>query len=128
MIAKRWRNGILSVSLTRSRSTGELVPVTGRRCCPAPGCPFGMRGRTSARAEPVLHSTNFSPISDCGRIVQWASARNGANPRRSIFSTTTARLSLVTSRESTEPITAPAVFTSSPDTTFAALSKMARTR
>ena len=76
---------------------------------------------------PCVHSTNFSPISDWGRIVQLALAWNGENPVLSIRSTIAAFLSLVTSSDSTAPILAPAVLTSSPFTTFEALSKIART-
>ncbi len=76
---------------------------------------------------PGLHSTNFSPISDCGLTAHLASARNGVNRASSIRSTTAAFLALVTSIDSMTPILAPATFTSSPGTADATLSKIART-
>src|SRR5947208_1862782 len=68
------------MSLTMSRSTGELVPLSGSRRWPAPGWPSGIFRSAGDREEPTVHSTNFSPISDCGRIVQCASPWNGENP------------------------------------------------
>ena len=76
---------------------------------------------------PGSHSTNFSPIRDCGRTVQRALARKGVNRASSMRRTTTAFLALVTSIDSITPILAPATFTSSPGTAEAALSKIART-
>ena len=76
---------------------------------------------------PGSHSTNFSPISDCGRIVHFAFSRNGAKPGSSISSTTTAFLSAVTSSDLIAPTFAPATLTSSPSTAPETLSKMART-
>jgi hypothetical protein len=76
---------------------------------------------------PGSHSTNFSPISDWGRIVQRASARNGVKRSSSMRRTTAALFSSVTSIESITPTLAPATFTSSPSTAAATLSKIART-
>ena len=77
---------------------------------------------------PGSHSTNFSPISDCGRIVQPASLLQGVKSSLSMRSVTAAFSSSVTSSESTAPTTAPAIFTSSPGTSDDALSKIARTK
>ena len=76
---------------------------------------------------PWLHSTNFSPISDCGRTVHSASWWNGVKRESSMLSTTSALLSSVTSSDSIAPTLAPAIFTSSPGTAAATLSKIART-
>ena len=67
---------------SRSRSTGEWSAASGSRCSPAPGCPLEA-GTAAPRARPLasgVHSTNFSPISDCGRIVQLASSRKARSP------------------------------------------------
>ena len=125
-MASRSRYGRRRMSLTRSRSTGELVFFTPSRYWPSPG-PSSMRSSGGDFDVPGLHSTNFSPISDCGRTVQLASLRNGANRMSSIFRTTAALLSGVTSIESISPTRAPATFTSSPGTAAATLSKIART-
>ena len=74
-----------------------------------------------------MHSTNFSPMSDCGRIVQPASRWNGVKPALSIWNVTAALFCGVTSSAVTLPTLAPATFTSSPVTMLAALSKIART-
>ena len=76
---------------------------------------------------PGSHSTYFSPISDCGRIVQWAFEWNGVKPASLICSTTAALLLGVTSIASILPTFAPAIFTSSPGTALATSSKIART-
>ena len=86
-----------------------------------------MRGSAGLEARPGSHSTNFSPISDCGRTVHVASWRKGAKRPSAMRSTTTAFLALSTSIESITPTLAPAIFTSSPGTAEATLSKMART-
>ena len=65
-------------------STGELVWASGSRCLPAPGWPSGITSISGDRVLPGLHSTYFSPISDCGRIVQCASLWNGLKPAVSI--------------------------------------------
>ncbi len=77
---------------------------------------------------PGSHSTNFSPISDCGRTMHFALARKGT--KRGVVdvaATTAAFLSSVTSIDSITPTLAPATFTSSPGTAAATLSKIART-
>ena len=86
-----------------------------------------MRASAGLAAVPGLHSTNFSPISDCGRMVHFASAWNGVKRASSICRTTAAFLSLVTSIDLITPILAPATLTSSPGTAEATLSKIART-
>ena len=88
---------------------------------------MGTFARAGAPTEPGVHSTNFSPISDCGRIVQLASEWNGEKPGLVTSSTTTALFAGVTSSDLTCPTFAPAIFTSSPVTTLAASSKTART-
>jgi hypothetical protein len=108
-------------------STGELVRVSGSRCWPEPVCPFGISASAGRLEEPGVHSTNFSPISDAGRIVQCASEWNGPKPDFWSSNTTAALFCGVTSSESTLPTLAPAIRTSSPETTLAAVSKIART-
>ena len=80
---------------------------------PSPGTVLDL-GQLAPGVGPGLQSTNFSPISDCGRISQEAPSWNGVKPGLSIFSVSAARLSGVTSRLLTSPTTAPAIFTSSP--------------
>ncbi len=70
---------------------------------------------------------NFSPISDCGRIVHSASARNGANPSSTSISTRALRSS-VSWMSLTLPTRAPAIFTSWPGIRFAVESNTASTR
>ena len=66
--------------LIRSRSTDFVVLPTGSRYWPSP-LPLsicfsgGGAGASTARFWVGVHSTNFSPISDCGRIWQLASER-----------------------------------------------------
>ena len=83
--------------LIRSRSTGELVFATGSSRSPSPS-PSSISCSGSASGVPGLHSTNFSPISDCGRMAQEASAFQGVKSSSSIRSVTAAFLSSVTSR------------------------------
>jgi hypothetical protein len=110
------------------------VLVTGSRCWPAPGWPFGTvrrgggAGVPAARGWVGVHSTNFSPISDCGRMRQLASRRKSAKPGLSMIITTAALLSGVTSSFSIWPTLTPATLTSSPLMTEKAVSKTARTR
>ncbi len=113
--------------LIRSMSTGELVRSSGSRRSPSPG-PRRSRSSGSAEAEPGSHSTNFSPMSDCGRIVHSASAFQGVNSSSSIRRTRAAFSSSVTSSCDTTPTGTPATFTSSPSTMLEALSKIARTK
>ena len=110
-----------------SRSTGELLFVTGSRCSPSPS-PSSIFGSSCADVVPGVHSTNFSPIRDCGRMVQVASDFQGVKSSSSMRRTTAAFSSSVTSSVSTTPIAAPAIFTSSPCTSEEALSKIARTK
>ena len=74
-----------------------------------------------------MHSTNFSPISDCGRIVHVASLRKSWKPGSVMSSVIAAFLSGVTSSAPILPTLTPAIFTSSPGMTDTALSKIART-
>ena len=66
--------------LRRSRSTAFVVLATGSRYWPLP-LPLsiffsgGGAGASTARFCVGEHSTNFSPISDCGRTWQLASER-----------------------------------------------------
>ena len=100
---------------------------TGSSRSPSPSPSFSFRSAGS-ELEPGSHSTNFSPISDCGLIVQWASDFQGVKSSSSMRSVTAAFLPGATSSESTTPTGAPAIFTSSPGTSEAALSKIARTK
>ena len=95
----------------------------------------------AARGWVGVQSTSFSPISDCGRMMQEASSRKSLKPSSVMFMTTTAlpgtgcappsRLAIssgpVTSTDSTVPTVAPAMRTSSPLTMKPPLSKMPRT-
>ena len=110
-----------------SRSTGELLFSTGSSRSPSPS-PSSIVLSAWAEVDPGSHSTNFSPISDCGRIVQPASLLQGVKSSLSMRSVTAAFSSSVTSSVSTAPTTAPAIFTSSPGTSDDALSKIARTK
>ena len=84
------------MSLIRSGST--LVPLlpSGSRYSPAPGWPEGIcfsggaGGDPGARGRVGRQSTNFSPISDCGRIRQLASLRKSWKPGSVMFMTITA--------------------------------------
>ena len=94
-----------------------------------------------ARGCVGLHSMNFSPISDCGRIRHEASSRKSWKPPSVISITTTAlpgtacgppsRLTISsgieTSTDLTLPTVAPPIRTSSPLTMKPPLSKIART-
>jgi hypothetical protein len=75
-----------------------------------------------------VHSTNFSPMSDCGRIVHSASRRKSWKPGSVISSTTAAVWRSVTSSAAIRPTVTPAIFTSSPSDTVNALRNSARTR
>ena len=55
-----------------SVSIGELVRVTGRQVAARARARCDLRQRRRRGACPGLQSTYFSPISDCGRIVQVA--------------------------------------------------------
>ena len=105
---------------------------TGSRYWPSP-LPRRIRfsagggGWSAARACVGVHSTNFSPISDCGRTWQRASVRKSWYAGSWMSSTTAALKSRVTSIESILPTLTPATFTSSPGITKPALSKIART-
>ena len=70
---------------------------------------------------------NFSPISDCGWIVQSASLRNGANSLPTCI-WMRALWSGVSLTSTTLPAFAPAIFTSWPGIRNDALSKIASTR
>ena len=114
----------------------------GSRYWPSPGPLWifwsgGGSGVPGARGWVGWQSMYFSPISDCGRIVQLASVRKGVKPWLSIFMTTTAlpgtacgpfsrlavSVSLETSTDWTVPTVAPAIRTSSPETTKEPFSK-----
>ncbi len=132
MIDSRWRYGSRMMLLTRSMSIGLEVLVTGSRRWPLP-LPSSMtfsgsgNGWPAARGCVGVHSTNFSPISDCGRIVHSASERKSSKPARVIVRTTAAFWSSVTSSESILPTLTPAILTSSPGTSEKAFWKIART-
>ncbi len=79
------------------------------------------------RGSVGVHSTNCSPISDCGRMMQVASERQSSKPGLVMSSTTAAFLSGVTLSDSILPTSTPATLTSSPGITAKALSKIART-
>jgi hypothetical protein len=91
-------------------------------------CSFGGACAPSGRGWVGVHSTNFSPISDCGRIEHSASRRKSSKPGRSMRSTTAALWSGVRSSDSTLPTLTPAILTSSPGITENAFMKIARTR
>ncbi len=91
------------------------------RSGPGSGWPAG-RGCVSE------HSTNLSPMSDCGRIAHSASLLKSLKPSSVISSVTAARLSRVTSSDSTVPTFTPATFTSTLSTRNEAFMKIARTR
>ena len=98
--------------LTRSRSTGLEVCATGSRYWPLPSPrsilrSFGAGWAFSGRGWVGVHSTNFSPMSDCGRIVHSASRRKSSKPGRSMRSTTAALWSGVTSSDSILPTLTP---------------------
>ena len=118
--------------LIRSRSTDRSVFVTGSRYWPSPA-PRSIFSSSGGGSVPTArfcvgeHSTNFSPISDCGRTWQLASRRKSWYAGSSMASTTAALKSGVTSSESTLPTFTPATLTSSPGITKPALSKIART-
>jgi hypothetical protein len=82
--------------LTRSGSTLVLLFSSGSRRWPAPGSPSGIFSSSGGGLEPGARgrvgrqSTNFSPISDCGRIRQLASRRKSWKPGSVIFITITA--------------------------------------
>src|SRR6185436_4204112 len=61
-------------SFTRSIAIVELVCWTGSRP------PSGIRSSDA----PGWQSTKYSPISDCGRISQWAARRRSASQRPAI--------------------------------------------
>ena len=84
------------MSLIRSGSTLVLLFSSGSRYWPAPGWPSGIcfsgggGSVPGARGRVGRQSTNFSPISDCGRIRQLASLRKSWKPGSAIFITMTA--------------------------------------
>ena len=118
---------------------------SGSRYWPAPGwssgifASWGGAGLPGARGSVGVHSTNFSPISDCGRIRQEASVRKSWKAGSSIRITTialpgsgdpssvTGSSAVAMSTAVTEPTFAPATRTSSPVTRKLALSNTART-
>ena len=118
--------------LIRSRSTDFWVFSTGSRYWPSPSPRSILRSAGGASASAArfcvgVHSTNFSPISDCGRTWQRASVRKSWYAGSWMSSTTTALKSRVMSIESILPTLTPATLTSSPGITKPALSKIART-
>ena len=92
------------VEVDRRARPLERQHVPGPRRPRRPGSP-----RAPGWSElPGSHSTNFSPISDCGRIVQRGVLRGRArSPSSSIRRTTTAFLSSVTSSDSIAPTLRP---------------------
>ena len=130
----------------RSMSTALPLFSSGSRRWPSPGpssisSSSGGTGWPAARGWVGVQSTSFSPISDCGRMMQEASSRKSLKPSSVMFMTTTAlpgtgcgppsRLTTssgpVTSTDSTVPTVAPAMRTSSSLTMKPPLSKMPRT-
>ena len=92
-----------ALALGQSRDVAEQVDVdracvfcTGSRYWPLPSRPLaiffsgGASGVPATRGCVGRQSTNFSPISACGRIVQLASARKSLKPAFEMFSTTAA--------------------------------------
>ena len=63
--------GCWEMSWTMSESTGEVVFATGNRYEPLPA-PLEIFCRGGDDEDPGSQSTYFSPISDWGRIEQWA--------------------------------------------------------
>ena len=116
------------MSLSRSRSTGELVLLHRQQPLALAVALVGSSPAATRRLEPGWQSTNFSPISPCAPILHSASAFQGMKPSSSIRSVTAAFLSGVTSRSEITPTGTPATFTSSPCTSVEALSKIARTK
>ncbi len=119
--------------LIRSVSTGFDVRSTGSRYWPAPGSPLGILASASGGSPPPWrgsvswHSMYFSPISDCGRIVHFASRRKSWKFLSVMSTTTAALLSRVTSSFSIVPTLTPETRTSSPSIRENALSKTIRT-
>ena len=127
-----------------------VVPLfsTGSRYWPAPAWPSGTcssgggSGASGARGRVGLQATKRSPISDCGRRMQLASARKSWKAGSVMSSTTIALPSCASSPDSrlttspgsetstdwTVPAFAPAIRTSSPGTMNEPLSNTARTR
>jgi hypothetical protein len=132
MIVSRWRSGSRLMSPSRSTSTGLCVFCTGRSRSPAPSCRLGITCRAGGSGVPStrgcvgMQSTNFSPISACGRIVQLASARKSLKPGLSMLRMTAAFACGVGVTEPTVPTFTPSIFTFSPEMMFAASSKIAR--
>ena len=124
MIDSRWRYG-------QPHDVADQVEVdrlgvvlrAGSRYWPLPGPSLDLLAAAGAGGCPAgrgcvgVHSTNFSPISDCGRIVQLASLRKSWKPGSVMFRTTAALWSGVTSSDSIVPTLTPAILTSSPGMT-----------
>ena len=119
--------------MSRSRSTGRVVLRRRQQVLALARRPSWILGSGGGACAPAgrgwvgVHSTNFSPISDCGRIVQLASCGSRSKPGWSMRRTTAAFWSGVTSSDSILPTLTPAILTSSPGITENALSKIART-
>ena len=80
MIDRRSRSGSRMMLPIRSRSTALPLFSTGSRYWPSPSpssicSSFGASSAPAARTWVGSHSTNRSPISDCGRTMQLASLR-----------------------------------------------------
>jgi hypothetical protein len=76
--AKRWRSGSRMMLFSMSRSTGADVFSTGSRYWPSLSPSSILRSGGAGAASAGFgcvgsQATNFSPISDCRRIVQCAS-------------------------------------------------------
>ena len=106
---------------------------TGRSHSPAPSRPPGIFSSAGGSGVPATRgcvgrqSTNFSPISACGLIVQLASERKSLKPALVMFRTTAALACGVGVTEPTVPTFTPSIFTFSPGMMLAASSKIART-
>ncbi len=105
---------------------------TGRTATSSPSrfrvCSRGGALAPTARGCVGVHSTNFSPISDWGRMEHSASLRQPSKPGSVISMSTEAVCRGVTSRSLILPTLTPAIFTSSPGMTEKALRNSASTR
>ena len=128
---QRCRYGRRMMLLIRSRSTGVVVCVDRQQVLALPVPALDLRQRRRRLACPArgcvgVHSTNFSPISDCGRIVQVASVRKSWKPGSSMSARPPPCVRRDVERLDLADLHA-GDLTSSPGITKPALSKIART-
>ena len=121
------RTGSVEMSWTMSVSTGELVRVTGSKCCRRPGPEGAGAARASRRSRGCSRRTPRRSATGAGSRT-WRPRRTGRRRRRSMEIVTAARLFLVDPQRLDEPTLAPAIRTSSPWAANEASSKRARTR